>query len=99
MSDEPDEVTVLPPLRITPERFLNTPESARPIDVRYRGQHAKPVLTVTPQGDWVCLDVDAARSITRAMQVPDAALGIPTPWWRRFVQRFTRRARQRARRG
>lgn len=55
-------------------------------------------LAVNAAGEIVTLDSDRARAICRVMQVPDAVIGIPTARWRRFVQRFTRRATQKARR-
>lgn len=58
----------------------------------------RPPVAVNMRGDLVSLDTPLARHIAKAFNVPDAVIGIPTPRWRRFVQRWTRRSRQRAKR-
>lgn len=65
----------------------------------YAGGPVPPPMAVNARGELVSLDSHLARAVAKAYNVPDAVVGIPTPRWRRIVQRFTRRARQRARRG
>lgn len=37
------------------------------------------------------LNEHTARMVARMYGMPDALVGISTPWWRRLIQRFTRR--------
>lgn len=62
------------------------------------GTYWPPAMVVTRTGERVIVDIRRARSIAKSFDVPDAVIGIPTARWRRFVQRFTRRATQRAKR-
>lgn len=34
---------------------------------------------------------DFEREVARMLKVPDTLVGISSPWWRRLVQRWTRR--------
>lgn len=75
------------------EAFAQRPEVAY-----FERAWDRAAMAVNARCDLVCIDPDGARAVAKMHGVPDAALGIPTPWWRRIMQRFTRRARQRARR-
>jgi len=37
------------------------------------------------------VDWTRPREVARLFSIPDHLLGIPTPWWRRCIQRVTRR--------
>lgn len=46
---------------------------------------------VNAAGETVSLDTPMARAAAKLFNVPDAAVGIPTPWWRRWWQRHVTR--------
>lgn len=56
-----------------------------PLDPVLRVEHEFE-FTMTPEGQ------EFARRVSAAFNVPDALVGLPTPWWRRWWQRLTRRA-------
>lgn len=46
---------------------------------------------INSRGELIDLDTPFARMVARSYNVPDHVIGIPSPWWRRLVQRVTRR--------
>lgn len=69
-----------PPVTIDPAIYWD--------DATFRDATGK---AINMSGDLVDLDTPFARTIARGYRVPDHIVGIPTPWWRRVLQRLTRR--------
>lgn len=69
-----------PPVTIDPAIYWD--------DATFRDATGK---AINMSGELVDLDTPFARAIARGYRVPDHIVGIPSPWWRRVLQRLTRR--------